>query len=498
MKRDLLRPYALAGVDRIAELPSRGLSGRPVPALAVNAAPAWRRLAATARAERGSRLAYFALCCYLISQAYMVPVLPFGPSWAVWPTLADMSVALMAVSVFYRGFLSDNHRNVIKGLVLVIIVISISYLGQTVLMGLLGVRDMDNNNGIIFGGFQLYRILQFAFIFWASGRVPMTPARLNTLRIIVMCVFLFVCITIALTFQSTVPTAIFAPQIPDDVKVGGPWSKFYLNNYEKDGLGTIGYDHSYPASQVLLLLGLHIHLCLGKRRTLNSFLMLLALGVIFITGSRTVLAGALVFALVMMLEDPRYAVVALIVVVLGISAISLGELGGTGMSDRILERQAALLNPAESGFSGRDTRWELHLNNLNKSPVNWIIGSGFGATFEFGVHAHMNYLQVISETGYIGFITAAIFAYIVLSTLWKVDVAKHPIFWVTIALLVTAFTEETFYPIAHKTHFIGFYLCSLAITLRRTSRGSLIGTPAHVESEVKCPSSRERSRSGRH
>jgi len=490
VSRPLLHPYRPNGVDRIPELPSRGLSGRPVPVLAVNAAPGWRRLSATARAERGSRLAYFALCCYLISQAYMVPVLPFGPSWAVWPTLADMSVALMAVSVFYRGFLSDNHRDVIKGLVLVIFVISISYLGQTVLMGLLGVRDMDNNKGIIFGGFQYYRILQFAFIFWASARVPMTPARLNTLRIIVMCVFLFVCITIALTFQSTVPTAFFAPQIPDDVKVGGPWSKFYLNNYEKDGLGTIGYDHSYPASQVLLLLGLHIHLCLGKRRTLNSLLMLLALGVIFITGSRTVLAGALVYALVMMLVDRRYAVVALIVVVLGLSALSLGELGGTGMSDRILERQAALLNPAESGFSGRDARWELHLNNLNKSPVNWIIGSGFGATFEFGVHAHMNYLQVMSETGYVGFITAALFAYIVLSTLWKVDVAKHPIFWVTIALLVTAFTEETFYPIAHKTHFIGFYLCSLAITLRRTSRGWLIGTPAHVELEVKGPFSR--------
>lgn len=43
MRQALLQPYALSGVDRTAELPSRGLPGRPVHAPGMNAAPGWRR-----------------------------------------------------------------------------------------------------------------------------------------------------------------------------------------------------------------------------------------------------------------------------------------------------------------------------------------------------------------------------------------------------------------------------------------------------------------------
>ena len=45
---------------------------------------------------------FLGLCLYLISQAYLIPLWPQGPSWAVWPRVADFAGGLMAAACLWH------------------------------------------------------------------------------------------------------------------------------------------------------------------------------------------------------------------------------------------------------------------------------------------------------------------------------------------------------------------------------------------------------------
>jgi hypothetical protein len=93
-----------------------------------------------------------------------------------------------------------------------------------------------------------------------------------------------------------------------------------------------------------------------------------------------------------------------------------------------------------------------------------LLGSGFGAAS--GKNAHLLYLQIVYEVGLIGLAVFAGLIYKVLSYLKFYERGIRPIYWATIAFLLSGLSQETFYPVPSFGHFLGFYLCSLAIALR--------------------------------
>jgi hypothetical protein len=79
----------------------------------------------------------------------------------------------------------------------------------------------------------------------------------------------------------------------------------------------------------------------------------------------------------------------------------------------------------------------------------------------------MLYLHIVSELGAAGLALYLVLFASILGALRRLDVAGRPLLWGTVALLFASLTQETFYPVPSQGYFLGFYLCAVAIALRR-------------------------------
>jgi hypothetical protein len=418
---------------------------------------------------------FFALGLYLLAQAFMIPVRAVGPSWAIWPTLADVALfmlclAFLPYSSMGSKVISYANKAVFRNLLIVFFGAALSYLVFIRFYPGWNTDAAFDSSNVVFGAFQLYRLAQFILIFWVAAQIPLTGKRVSTLRRIVDGAFIFTITTVVLTYFDILPKSALVAHLPSDISVAGPWV-FYSTNFAGKGWGTIGYNHAYVAAQLLMLAALRMHLSPTSKAFTNGVLLLLTMLAIFMSGSRAGLAAALLFAVMVLRKKPIYIVT---IVVIGAIAVlaSMSLAGGLSVADgssgligSTFERQLALGNAYESeSLNGRDTIWIDYLVRLNEAPKRWILGSGFGAAS--GKNAHLLYLQIVYEVGLIGLAVFVWLIYGVLSHLNHYERGIRPIFWVTIAFLLSGLSQETFYPVPSFGHFLGFYLCSLAIALR--------------------------------
>jgi len=412
---------------------------------------------------------FFALCCYLLSQSFTIPIFAIGPSWAIWPTLSDLATGLLVLTfllnISHTPVQSKANRNIFYILILIclgcILSVAWNFTWQT----------NESTRESIFGVFQIYRLVEFICIFWITARIPLTPERINLLKQIVETVLIFVCAGVVLTYFSILPLSALTAHLPYSFDIAGPWASYAhagrLESGEK-GWGTIGYNHAYVAAQVLMLVSLRIHLALEQKNVFsNTTFLLISIVACFLSGSRAGLAGMLVFAIVYWRQQPKYAFIGFTTAILAMLVAFIVGLQTVNFEDSIIERQKTLFeaNKAEN-LSGRDEIWIQRVNFLDKEPVRWLTGTGFGSAITFDQNAHMLCLQIILETGLVGLAIFVFLFYKILHFLYLYEPGVKPIFWVTIALLVTSATQETFYPVPALGHFIGFYLCSIAIALR--------------------------------
>lgn len=423
-----------------------------------------------------TRWVFWGLCCYLLSQCYTIPILPIGP-WAGWLNFADISTGLMAIAFLlnYRHLPqpSDANRRIFHILIFVLFGSIISYLFFA------SFADR-NGQGVKFGIFQIYRLVEFISIFWITARIPLTPKRINILRWIVDIALAFVCLGVFLTFFSIVPLDALTTHLPQSKDVAGPWSSYWLFGSKgiSRGWGTIGYNHAYVAAQVLMLVSLKIHLSHSKSILSNTIFLLISISACFVSESRAGLATILLFALIYWLKQPLYVFARVIAILLGIIplmglfSVALKQTEAADDSGgSIVDRQLTLLDAKNSdNLSGRDEIWLGTITSLDEDPIRWIFGAGFGAAPDFAgegaIAAHMLYLQIVLETGVIGLCIFAVLFFQILALLYQNESGTKAIFWVTVAFLMTSVSQDTFYPVAALGHFLGFYLCSVAIALR--------------------------------
>ncbi|MEY3867407.1 MAG: hypothetical protein RLZZ338_1298 [Cyanobacteriota bacterium] len=419
---------------------------------------------------------FLALCCYLLSQSFTVPILPIGP-WAIWPCFSDLAFFFMVFTFIrcrrYTTLLSRPNQRIFSIFIIILLGSTLSYLCY------LASAD-ENASGLPFGAFQIYRLVQYFCLFWLIARIPLTPERLRKMRQIVDGVLIFVCLGVFLTYAGIVPLGLVTAHLP---KVGA-W-QYYANvgQIGTKGLGFVGYNHAYVAAQVMMLLILRLHLgCTQKKDISNTTLLILSTLTVFISESRSGF-GAILFLLSLYLgSKPIYVLVIaniawilpVLASLIGLESIELNSYEGS-----IIDRQLTVFqaNNAEN-LSGRDQRWVAHLAALDENEVNWMVGNGFGSAIDRGDNAHMLYLQITSETGLIGLCIFGIFFSIILFFLYQIEIREKPFFWGTFTFLLTAFSQETFYPEPALGQFLGLYLSSVAIAMR---------TPYLVEDSLPNP-----------
>lgn len=423
-------------------------------------------------AQRASdRVAFVLLCLCVAAQGYSLPIWPIGPSWAVWPTPPILVAgALIATCIVARRPVWPSLQGVLRGYVLLFGFCLLSF-GLVTVAGrkaLLPYATLDI-------GFPLYHIwimLLAGGSLWAASTIHLDERRARSLRRVTLLTLLWVCVTVGLTYHNFVPTRFFAPQLPLDEEVSGAFYR-YLTNWPGSGLGTIGYNHAYAASVILILTALWMHLLpKGQRSWLRPAVVSLALLAVFLTGSRAGFAGfVLFFGLVALRERSAKLVlgtlasVPLLVLTLQATDFDLGEMLG---------RQATILErPTTETLSERDLIWQERLHFLDEDKVRWIIGTGFGSASASGDNAHMLYLHIIVETGLIGLLVFAAFFLFVLRLLWRLGPSARLFFIATVALLFSSLTQETLYPVPAKGFTLPLYLIALAIVVRSTEEHAL-------------------------
>jgi len=414
-----------------------------------------------------TRWAFRALAFYLLSQAVMIPVVAIGPSWALWPRVADLATAALVAAAFMnRRYLvpaSSGSRSVERALIWFVAVCAVSYCGYLLFVG--------HAAGTINGGYYMLRLVEFGLAYAIISRIPLTPERAGTLRRAAAASFWIVCIGVAVTYFNVLPLAWLTAHLPESEAVAGPWSQYaHISGRTGYGWGTISYNHAYGAAQILLLLCLWIHLG-GDRRPVR-FVVYCAVAVVacFLSGSRAGLASTCLFLIAYWSTTRSLGFTiaagcaAALVALAGMQA--MGKLDATGL-DSTTSRHEALLNPTEAGsLSGRRAIWADRIALLDAEPVRWFTGVGLGAARDTGSNAHMLYLQLVVELGAVGlFVFGVLFARI-LYWLRLYEGRNRALFWCTVALLIASLTQETFYPVPALGHFAGFYLCTVAIALR--------------------------------
>lgn len=438
-----------------------------------------------------TRLLFIALCCYLISHVYTVPLIPIGP-WAAWPTLTDLAIGGMVLAWILspRGvsYMSAAQRKVIIGFQFLVLVGALSYVLVTVLWTNWTSAEAYANGGVQFGGYEVFRLLQFLIAMVLTARIVFDQYRTQILSWIAAVVLVAVCLAIIATYFGWVSTSDFSRHLPTDFGTAGAWTPYRNGTITGEGLGTIGYNHAYVAAQVTMLLGLYLHLRPHSSLVGDISLITLSIAATLLSGSRAGFAAHLAFILVYLAWKslPTLAIGGVFMVMglvwyLNSSPPEATDTSGVIYVDTadqevtITARQASLFSFTDSSnLSGRDIIWTGKLQHLNDDPIRWLTGWGLGSAGDVGpgLGAHMQPLHMVVELGAIVFLVIAVLFGGMLRLLWRAEGGSHPLFWMTAALLLGSMTQETFYPVAAMGHFLGLYLVSITIALRRRSADS--------------------------
>jgi hypothetical protein len=416
--------------------------------------------------SRGTWLSFFGICLYLASQAFQIPIVALGPSWAVWPVLSDVAVAILLVgwlanSRFLR-ILSVPNQEVYSSLLLIFGATTAAFFVMNLPSMLQTIPQAEKS--VEFGLFQIYRLAQFLLVFRIASGLPLTPKRVRILSVLAFVTLTAAFLGIVGTYTSVLPTPLLVSHLPSDKKIAGPWVTLSTGQWYE--AGTIGYNHSYVAVQLVMLAGLALSLK-PRRNVLFDVMCLLTscLGA-FLTASRAGLAAALFLMVTYLFKRPA----ALLLSVAAFGLIFLAFFNYLGNLDlgiaETVERHLTLQRPLDpENLSGRTDIWRNSLQFLMEQPVRWVIGAGPGAAARLGNNAHMLPLQIVLEGGIIGLILFGWTMFRMMARLYRFESGVKPVFLTTGALLISSATQETLYPVPSMGHFLGLFFCAVALAL---------------------------------
>jgi O-antigen ligase len=311
----------------------------------------------------------------------------------------------------------------------------------------------------------------------------MTAARLRILDCLVKTAFVIVCVPVLLTHLGIIACCDLAPQLPSDLDVAGPWA-FYWHDMG-GGWGTVGYNHAYTAAQILTLASLVMNFSRNDRPFRDACYLCLGLAATFGSESRAGLAAYVIYLAALGFTQFRLATrmggILCVTVILLVACFP--KVVDNSFFD-LAERQETILDAQNTdNLSGRDEIWRDYGEFLAENPLYVLLGAGFGASFAITVisgGAHLLFLTIVVETGVVGLILFLASANQVLGVLFRHEGGNRAIAWATVCLLITCFTQETFYPVAAFGHLIGLHWFTVAMALRERTGARASAAAPHI------------------
>jgi hypothetical protein len=284
--------------------------------------------------------------------------------------------------------------------------------------------------------------------------------------------------TIALTFWISsalllanyfdlITTPEMAPHIPKDLATSGPWA-FYSMGTVGSPVGGISFHHAYPAVQLLLLAAMYLYLLPPTRVWLPCLILSLLWICGLVSGSRAGFVAVCMFLAAMVLSRPRQLLVMTVIAVMAVvTGLYFSSDFAAAFTEAVNRQESIATSYEDDGLAGRVEIWNDRVALLNQNPAYWLTGTGFGSAIETGSNGHMLFLQTTLECGLLG---TAVFLWLLWKTtnfLWRRGSEVRILCYLTLALLVSALTQETLYPVPALGHFCGMFLFCLGVAVSR-------------------------------
>jgi hypothetical protein len=419
---------------------------------------------------------FFIICGYILSQSFNIPLISFGPSWALWPNLADLTLILAVFSVPFllnSGIApSPSATRILRTWLALMLGASLSYVSFSWFI------RQGMAQGTVMGAFHLYRLVQFSFIFWYVSRLRLDESRIRIIRLCATLSLLISCAGVWATYLGQLPLPLLVQHLPTSPDIAGPWSRYAIIRYGSwPGWGTVGYNHSRVAAILMLLYVLRIQVGTSRNLTIWDFIFyFITLGSCFISGARAGFACCAIFGIIFFIKYRISLTIFFITVLILylISYISLFDTHTINALQSTLERQSALREPTDpDNLVGRAQIWAERIAYLNAEPLRWLVGVGFGSTQETGNNAHMLVLHIILETGIIGLCGFLALGRQIIRGILQGSSRNPVLIWATLAFIFTSVSQETFYPVPAFGHFIGLYMVTVSLSLPRPTEKNL-------------------------
>jgi hypothetical protein len=345
--------------------------------------------------------------------------------------------------------------------------VAVSFIGMTVLATGVQVVNFWVLPSFGFGLYGIVRLFEFVLLAHMVSFIPINRQRRETIERIVVWTLLISVGTCVTTFFSVIDTADLSSWLPTGPDGGAWWA---YQRREGQGLGAIGYNHGYVAAQLILLLALAWEL-LGDKHTgiKNALIAVAGIGVL-VSGSRSGMLSFSVYAFALVWSRPLLERVMSIIaggfaLVFGI--IFIGSAPEDASFDSLIERQATAFQFTDAAnLSGRTYIWDATFEAfIEGTPIQWLLGHGFGSTMDVGGAAHSLPLTYLMEFGLVGSAILVVLFIKLLRKLALLNDSSGPLYWATISLLLGSFSQETFYPATWTGHFLGFFFIAVVITL---------------------------------
>jgi len=433
-----------------------------------------------------SRMQLFAVIVYLITQGFTIPILPVGPSWAVWPKLDDFATLfLLLVYLFTRH--NTCPMNKAERVVFVLVVVGIIASFPSMFIGKLMRPEIVK--GPSYGIFQTSRVLEYSTVWFCIRGMTFSSRQFDKISYTVFLVMVFVVIIALGNATGTIPPARLLTHLPYE----GPLGILKLE-------ATGAYRPLSPMGEanpgyLIVQMAFFTAVLLASRKPSLAFripLIIAVLYVVFLTGARAATVGWFVFLAIWVHKSPKQLVVLLAVLALLFVSLNIfAESFDIDILERATQRFGTIFHretAEEKTLAGRTIQWAETWKYIISDPRILLVGVGWGyggVVVPTGIgNAHCMYLQALLELGILG---AVLFFWLLFRgyrLLRGKDRLLAAIRAVFLGLLVSSLTGEVFFPIASMGSFLGLVGAVFAIGTA-TCRGRLL--EEHYYSEFEQP-----------
>lgn len=411
-----------------------------------------RDVRATSRSATLESVGYFLVLAYIAAQCWAIPLVAVGGlNWGLWPTPADIVWVVMApigAYLFFRGRPKDPRAKRVR-------LAMVLFAAYAVMAFFLATVRFDlPRSQFDYALFSLFRLIQVYTVWTVASSIPVSVARQKRILQVLVGAGLVVAVAALLQQLGMLDYRSLVDHLPASPNISGAWSPT-VTALPDAALGTLNYNRIYTAHFLAVPV---VGLLLARRFTpRNSVIILILLGGMFFTQSRSSFVGLLIGLSYGLIRGGRFHSRALSVIwLVGVVVVVAVAIGWDPFGQGTI---AARADTFSESLAGRFDIQQTALPLAFADPISLLFGIGLSNLGYFVLGggfspAHGQYITVLAELGAVGLVLFGVL-YV---TVFRAIEARSPLGLATRSIFIGAFASATFNDLLMPSTAFGSYM----------------------------------------